>query len=133
MTLFSWIEESLIDGRLHEYLYLEGHVIIRSLFRLIYTIILFYLGFIGLKTLSVKWVVDLWKLWYGIVIIAAGIQKFLLIYRHSLLSENNWNFLHSFYNEALTPFPYIFLLFLYFIITKKINRATLFGYLLLRL
>ena len=124
MVLFCWIEESFIEGRLHAYLYDEGHVIFRSLFRLAYISIIFATGYFGLKALSGKWLVSLWVIWYVIVFVTAGIAKFPIVFLHHPMDTAGWNFLNGFYNSALTPFPYIFLLLLYFLLGKKTKSTS---------
>ena len=119
MILFSWLEESFFEGGLHVYLFAPEHIAVKSLFRVAYIFILFTAGYIGLRSLSVKWLLSLWIVWYIIVLLTAGIAKFPVIFFNRYLAGNAKSFLVSFYDAALTPFPYIFLLFLYFIITKK--------------
>ncbi len=119
MILFSWIEESLIESKLHNYLYVEGHIIARSIIRVTYIFVLFGLGYIGLKTLKLRWVLLLYIVWYVVILVISGIRIIAFLLFGYKMPINVWDFLFTFYGSALTPFPYIFLLLLYFLSGKK--------------
>lgn len=123
MIFFSWIEESLVaEGKFHTYLYEPNHVILRSFLRITQVLFLFVVGYVGLKTFSIKWIVTLWIFWYALILITAGINKVPLILFHQPMPTNIWSFLATFYVAALSPFPYLFLWFLSIITKRKLFK-----------
>jgi lipid-A-disaccharide synthase-like uncharacterized protein len=123
MLLFAWIQESIVfEGYLHNYLYVENHLIIRSLLRIFDSLILILIGYAGLKTFNLKWVIQLWIGWYSIVLVSAGIRMLPAILFHVSLNGNLWSFLTSFYAASFTPLPYIFLCFLAVLIQQKNSK-----------
>ncbi len=120
MVLLSWVEESYIfEGKMNHYLYVEGHVIVRSILRSLSVLILFILGYIGLQAMSFKWLTNLWMIWYIVVIVTAGLRVLPLILFHQALPSNVWSFINSFYALALSPFPFMFLWLLAVLVKRQ--------------
>ena len=120
MVSLSWVEESYIfEGKMYRYLYIEGHVIVRSALRTLSVLFLFSLGYIGVKTMSIKWLNNLWIIWYLVVIVTASLRVLPLILFHQALPYNVWSFINSFYAVALSPFPFMFLWLLAVLVKRQ--------------
>ncbi len=118
--LFCLVEESFIfEGQFHNYLYVGGHVIVRSFLRVICIVFIFGLGFIGLRTYKFKWIRNVWLFWFLVVIIAGAIGKLSIIIFHQPLAPNIYSFLNTFYDSALTPFPYMFVWLICFLARRE--------------
>lgn len=120
MFLISWLSESFIfEGRSHDYLYAQGHVIIRSILRVVYIAIIFCLGYIGVRTFSLPWLKKVWIFWYLLALVTAGIRMLPPILFHQQLSMNSWSFLNSFYESTLTPSLFMFIWLLKILVKRK--------------
>jgi len=120
LLLFAWAEEVIIgEGYFSAYLQDPRHKILRFSIRAIYLLFIFIIGYLGLSSLTVKWVKALWVYWYFLSVIAAGLRVVLDIYFTHYFNYNLWEFLELFYSLSLTAFPYLFIYTLYLIFPKK--------------
>ena len=113
MILLTIIEELTIgEGGFYNYLQSEDHSTIRFIIRGIYAVVLFSIGTVGLKELRIKWVFNLWIIWYLLAFIAATVRILFELKFHWLFNMNVWNLLSAIYYLLLTPIPYGMLWFL---------------------
>ena len=126
LLLFAWTEEVIIgEGYFSTYLHLTEHRILRFCIRGIFALIIFTSGYIGLSNLSLKWIRLLWVYWYLLSFITAFARIVLDIYLSHYFNNNIWSFLSTIYFFSLTPFPYIILLLIHHLFSKKNNRRIL--------
>jgi hypothetical protein len=120
MVLFSMLEELLIgEGGFRSYLIMPQHRLVRFFIRGLYALILFLLGYFGLKKLQVKWITHLWFLWYFAALIIVTLRIIISVKFKAFFGFNFWNFCIPFYNLLLTPFPYLFLLMIHFLFNQE--------------
>jgi len=111
LSFVVYLFEGLIvdEGWLHSYLYMPSHVWFRYSLRVIFALLLFVLGYLGLNAFNFKWLNKIWVIGYGILLIINLFYKICLIAFNEQLPVNVINFFSSFIN-ILSPFPFLFLL-----------------------
>jgi len=123
MIVLSIAEELIIgEGGYGLYLRLPQHHILRVVLKGFYAILLFLMGYYGLKSLATKWIIYLWFLCYILGFIIASIRTFINIEFPAAFGFNFWNFCISFYILLLNPFPYLFLLMLHFLFRQTMRK-----------
>jgi hypothetical protein len=120
------VEEAFIgEGYFSDFLQMPEHKVLRFSIRGIYLLTIFFLGYVGLSSFSLKWIKQLWLFWYGYAFLAVAMRIFIGLLIPDYLTINVWEFLNASYILNLTPFPYIFLLalnFLYITYNTKRNQ-----------
>ena len=113
LSFVVYLFEGLIvdEGWLHSYLYMPSHVWFRYSLRVIFALLLFVLGYLGLNAFDFKWLNKIWVIGYFVLFTINGFNKIFVILFPQLLSNNLVYFFYSFIS-VLSPFPYMFLLLL---------------------
>ena len=125
LLLLSWVEESIIgEGKFHLYLLMPEHRLLRFMIRGTFGMTVFLLGFWGFSFLRQSWIIVLWIGWYIIALLAAAIRVCIQLVAPAYFSGNLWDMLSTFYVSLLTPFPYLFLLLLFYLkgLMEKVGR-----------
>ena len=124
MIIISGLEEFLTsDGIFHAFILSNKHILLRTVIKGSYLIIFFVLGYWGLKHLSIPWLKKLWVYWFLLIAIMGAIPKLYFFIFKQEMSENSHHFYITFYDAAFTPFPFLFLLFISFLIQKLTTNA----------
>jgi hypothetical protein len=125
LVILTWGGEVLFgEGNMKRFVYLmqKEHRVYRFICRGIFTIIIFSIGYIGLKSFHQKWLVRLWILWYVLAAIIASIKMLVDLFVSETMGAKFSIVFSSVYALVPTVIPYIFLYLLALIAKKDLLR-----------
>lgn len=109
MFILTWVEEAVfMEGKYHDYLYVQGHTALRRVIRTGLVLMLFVLGYVSFHYMGVKWIKKIWIIYYVIVLVSGFIRIYSSFAQHNL-NYDQFSLFSSFYLFGITPLPFLFL------------------------